>query len=556
MRRKIYPYREITIPFVHIHSKEYKSKYVERGGFPLSKWYDPYYQQPSGQYYYNVPQPQPLRQPYGTHFSQFTPIRPSTQDELILPRGYKYDIVASWGEDLGNGEKFGYNNDFTCYFGNNPNEGLLWVNHEYIGHLSIFVNGYKEEPGTKRTAKQIAIEKYNLGGSVIHILKGAGGNWSIVKGSKYNRRITGNTPINLTGPAKGDAAVGGVTNVIGTFANCSGGKTLWNTAFSGEENYEGIVKDWSESPEVPPLNPTHYGWVVEVDPYDPTSTPKKHTMLGRFAHENAVMTLGKTGRLVVYTGDDTNDQCVYKFVSDGVYKPELGKQNSRLLENGTLYVADMGSNKWIPLDLNKTPKLKDNYKTQGELLVNTREAAKLAGGTPLDRPEDIEIHPQDGSVFIAFTNNLKHGNYYGQIYRLVEGDNNHESTSFVYEIFVSGGPQSGFACPDNLMFDQSGNLWVCTDISSDKTNQGAYRPFKNNGLFMIPTEGPNRGKAIQFASAPVQAELTGTWLAPGGETLFMSVQHPGEESKDVNSPTSRWPYGDIPRPSVVAISKQ
>ncbi|MDQ0859857.1 PhoX family phosphatase [Bacillus sp. V2I10] len=526
----------------------------------MSKWYDPYYQQPSGQYYrqyyFNVPQPQPLRQPYGTYFSQFRPIRPSTKDELILPKGYKYDIVATWGEDLGNGEKFGYNNDFTCYFGNNPNEGLLWVNHEYIGHMSIFVTGYKEEPGTKRTAKQIAIEKYNLGGSVIHIRKGAAGNWSIVKGSKYNRRITGNTPINLTGPAKGDAAVGGVTKVIGTFANCSGGKTLWNTVFSGEENYEGIVEDWSESPEVPPLNPTHYGWVVEVDPNDPTSIPKKHTMLGRFAHENAVMTLGKTGRLVVYTGDDANDQCVYKFVSDGVYKPELGKQNGHLLENGTLYVADMGSNKWIPLDLNKTPKLKDNYKTQGELLVNTREAAKLAGGTPLDRPEDIEIHPRDGSVFIAFTNNLKHGNYYGQIYRLVEGDNNHESTSFVYEIFVSGGPQSGFACPDNLMFDQSGNLWVCTDISSDKTNQGAYSPFKNNGLFMIPTEGPNRGKAIQFASAPVQAELTGTWLAPGGETLFMSVQHPGEESKDVNNPTSRWPYGDIPRPSVVAISKQ
>jgi len=527
----------------------------------MSNWYYPYKPQfiseQYRQYYPHVPHPQPLRQHYGTRFSQFRPIRPSSQDQLILPRGYKYDIVATWGEDFGNGEKFGYNNDFTCYFGSNPNEGLLWVNHEYIGHMSIFVTGYKEEPGgPKRSAQQIAIEKYNLGGSVIHIRKGQDGKWSIVKGSQYNRRITANTPINLTGPAKEDAAVSGVTQVIGTFANCSGGKTLWNTALSGEENYAEIVEDWSENPEVPALNPTHYGWVVEIDPFDPTSTPKKHSMLGRFAHENAVMTLGRSGRLVVYSGDDADDECVYKFVSNGVYNPELGKENSRLLEEGTLYVADMGANKWIPLNLNKTPKLREKYKTQGEVLVNTREAAKLVGGTPLDRPEDVEIHPRDGSVYIALTNNTKHGNYFGQIYHLVEENNDHESTSFVYEIFISGGPQSGFACPDNLMFDQTGNLWVCAGISSDKINQGAYKPFGNNGLFMIPTEGPNRGKVMQFASAPVQAELTGTWLAPDGETLFMSVQHPGEESTDVNNPTSRWPYGDIPRPSVVAITRQ
>ncbi|OMP66950.1 PhoX family protein [Domibacillus epiphyticus] len=521
-------------------------------------WHNPYYSQYIAQQYKKnyPPSTFSVAQPYGTAFSQFRPIPPSDQDELILPRGYKYDIVASWGEDLGNGEKFGFNNDFTCYFGSNPNEGLLWVNHEYIGDMSIFVNGYKEEPGRIRTARQIATEKYNLGGSVIQIRKGDEGKWSIVKGSPYNRRITGNTPINFTGPARGDDAVGGVTQVIGTFANCSGGKTLWNTAFSCEENYADIVKDWSENPEVPSLNPTHYGWVVEIDPNDPKSIPKKHTMLGRFAHENAVMTLGRSGRLVVYSGDDANDQCIYKFISDEVYRPELGKQNSRLMEKGTLYVADMGANKWLPLDLNKTPKLKEEFKTQGEVLVKTRDAAKFIGGTPLDRPEDIEIHPRDGSVYIALTNNTNHGNYFGQIYRLVEDDHNHESTSFFYEIFVSGGPQSGFSCPDNLMFDQSGNLWVCTDISSDKLSQGVYRPFGNNGLYMIPTEGPNRGKVMRFASAPVQAELTGTWLAPDGKTLFMSVQHPGEESKDVNNPTSRWPYGEAPRPSVVAISRQ
>jgi uncharacterized protein len=211
---------------------------------------------------------------HGAPFSQFRPIQPSSQDQLILPNGFKYDIVATWGQDLGNNERFGFNNDFTCYFGSNPNEGLLWVNHEYIGDLSMFVSGYDPKSDSPRTKEQIAIERYNLGGSVIHIRKETGGNWKIVKGSYYNRRITANTPMNLTGPASGDASVGGVTEVIGTFANCSGGKTLWNTAFSCEENFDDVIEDWSGNPEVPELNPTHYGWVVEIDPNDPNSKPK------------------------------------------------------------------------------------------------------------------------------------------------------------------------------------------------------------------------------------------------------------------------------------------
>ncbi|PLR92852.1 PhoX family protein [Bacillus sp. T33-2] len=485
-------------------------------------------------------------------FHQFRPIKHSTRDQLIVPRGYKYDIVASWGDDLGNDEKFGFNNDFTCYFGNNPNDGVLWVNHEYIGNLSMYVTGYTGEG--ERTPEQIRIEKYNVGGSVIHIRKGTDdGKWHIVKGSRYNRRITANTPIELTGPARGDAAVQGATAVTGTFANCSGGKTWWNTALSGEENYEGIIKDWAPAGE---LDPTHYGWVVEIDPLDPNSIPKKHTALGRFAHENAVMTVGRNGRVVVYSGDDANDECVYKFISDGVYRRDAGKENSRLLEEGTLYVADFGSGRWVPLDLEKTPALREKYRTQGEVLVNTRAAAKMVKGTPMDRPEDIEIHPRDGSVYIALTNNIEHGNYYGQIIRLVERNNNHESVNFDYEIFAAGGPQSGFACPDNMAFDSAGNLWVTTDISSGSLNEGAYRHFGNNGLFMIPTAGRDRGKAFQFASGPVQAELTGPWFTPDEKTLFLSVQHPGEETEDPDNPTSRWPHGDIPRPSVVAISRK
>ena len=175
--------------------------------------------------------------------------------------------------------------------------------------------------------------------------------------------------------------------------------------------------------------------------------------------------------------------------------------------------------------------------------------------TPFDKPEDVEIHPFDGSVYVPLTNNLKHGNYFGQICRIVEDDHNHESTSFKYEIFATGGPQSGFSCPDNLMFDQFANLWVCTDISSSSLNAGAYAPFGNNGLYMIPTMGPNRGRAMRFASAPVAAELTGTWRSQMEKPYLCLSNIPGETTKDVNDPTSRWPFGDIPRPSVVAISR-
>jgi uncharacterized protein len=307
-------------------------------------------------------------------FSQFIPISPSMKDELILPKGFRYDVVATWGEDLGNGERFGFNSDFTCYFGYLPDEGLLWVNHEYIGNLSMYVNGYMGYG--YRTPRQVEIEKYYVGGSVIHIKKNPHGQWKLIQGSPYNRRITAHTPISLTGPVRGDSVINGATMVIGTFANCSGGKSLWNTVLSCEENVELTINDWTVPGAWPLLNPKHYGWVVEVDPYDPESIPLKHTALGRFSHENTVMTLGESGRIVVYSGDDANDECVYKYVSDDIYHPSLGKLNRRLLEKGTLYVANLGIGKWLPLDIENSLILKQKYKTQAEVLVDTRGAAK------------------------------------------------------------------------------------------------------------------------------------------------------------------------------------
>jgi uncharacterized protein len=473
----------------------------------------------------------------------FQPITPSDKDELVLPKGFTYDVVAAWGDDIGNGEKFGFNCDLTVYFPINGSSehGLLWVNHEYTGNGKIFLY-----PENTPEAEKHKIEQYNLGGSVIEIKKEKG-KWVLDKKSKYARRITANTPMDLTGPARGDGAVGGVAEVEGTYANCSGGRTKWDTVLTCEENFEEDAKRWGR-------NLTHYGWVVEVDPFDPKSKPKKHTALGRFSHENAAMTLSKDKRLVVYMGDDKEDEHFYKFVSKGKYDPAKGKGNSKLLEEGTLYAANLQEGKWLPLDLEKSPKLKEKFSTQGEVLVNAREAAKLLGATPLDRPEDVEVNPVDGCPYLSLTNNVARGNYYGQIVRFIEDGKDAASETFSFDVFAVGGPKSGFACPDNICFDKKGNLWLFCDISSSKLNQdGAYETFKNNGAFFIPTQGPHKGDAFQFASGPVQCEMTGPWFTPDEKTLFIAVQHPGEETTDLNNPTSRWPYGDTPKPAVVAV---
>jgi secreted PhoX family phosphatase len=228
-----------------------------------------------------------------------------------------------------------------------------------------------------------------------------------------------------------------------------------------------------------------------------------------------------------------------------------------------LYVADFGNGKWVPLDFKNDSIFKDNgFKDQADVLVRAPEAAALNReegdppiGTPMDRCEDIEVHPETGDVYCALTNNELHGNFYGQIIRLRESDNDPTGKDFTYEVFAAGGPQTGFASPDNLAFDNGGNLWIVTDISSSSQNQGIYKPFKNNGAFFMPkgTAGPG-GEVYQFASGPIGSELTGPFFTPNGKTLFLSVQHPGEESENTDNPTSTWPDGDIPRPAVVAIT--
>jgi secreted PhoX family phosphatase len=517
----------------------------------------------------------------------FQPIGPSRADELIVPKGFRVDRIMSWGDDLGSvapdgtPEKFGFNNDFIAYFpidalqgGSNSTEGLLWVNHEYPNPL--FQSGYTPadyRSGKKKTADQIMAEKLAVGGSVVHVRLGSDG-WKPVVPSRFNRRITAAYPeIAFSGPAAAQ-----LVSAIGSLANCSGGRTPWFTALSCEENfldYNGtdpadFKARWSDVPGMA-IDETRYGWVLEVDPFGELP-PIKHTALGRFKHENCAVTRGAKGQIVIYMGDDEADQHLYKFVSAQPDNTKASRAERRkLLEQGTLYAADLSKGRWIPLIYN--PKSKEiiekssafaaikkanpnfQIRNQAELLIHTRIAARALGATPLDRCEDCEVHPLDGSVYVAMTNNTRHGNLYGHIVRLLEDGDDAAAESFRYEIFLAGGPQSGLACPDNLAFDRHGNLWVVCDMSTEKVGEGAYKPFGNNGVYVVPTVGPGAGDAFQFASGPVDSELTGPWFTEDGKTLFLAVQHPGETSPSLDQLTSHWPDGgtSIPKPSIVAI---
>ncbi len=474
-------------------------------------------------------------------------IEPSTEDNLILIDGLDYEVLCAWGDSINNVDYFGYNNDYTAFIPIDNDSAIFWVNHEYPKPL--FVSGYQ---GGLKTKEQVDKELYNVGGSILKIKRTQAGKWKVVKGDKLNKRITGHTKI----PFYWDEAIFGKSAAMGTLGNCSGGVTPWGTILTCEENYdafygEAIIQDGERTTSDPFLQynkyydnpPEHYGWVVEVNPL--TGESKKLVALGRFMHECATIQELDDGRLVVYTGDDTNNQCLYKFISD---KPGS-------LKEGKLYVASLEQKKWLSLDINDNEALKEHFKTQTQVQIRTREAAHFIGATPLDRPEDIDIDPITGDVFISLTNNKDKGNAHGSILKLHEKEGDKSSLEFDYEHFLTGGPESGFTCPDNLAFDKKGNLWFTTDMSGYLVGVPPYESFGNNGLFVFFRSGPHQGQLAQIASAPVDAELTGPTFSPDGKTLFLSVQHPGEYSKSLKDLSSDWPdkNGAIPKPAVVSI---
>ena len=485
---------------------------------------------------------------------------PSEKDDLLVANGLDYHTIIKWGDKISDTDTFGFNNDFTCFIpfdDTNPKDGLLWVNHEYVNPL--FVSDFNPNkhavPSKHRTIEQVDKEMYNVGGSIVRIRE-ENGIWKIVKNDPYNRRITAKTPMKLNW----DTPIKGKTTVIGTHSNCSGGITPWKTFLTCEENYDNFfgeteydqnniashrpsTEGWENFYKYPP---EHYGWVVEVNPTD--GTAQKHIALGRFAHECCTVYELADRRVVAYSGDDKNNEHLYKFISS---KPSS-------LKEGTLYVADTIQGKWMALDWENQPILQSKFKDQTEVLIRAREASKLLGATALNRPEDIEIDPITGNIFVSLTNNKSKNDFHGSILKIEETNGAFDALTFKASTYIAGGEKNGFSCPDNLAFDLSGNLWITSDISgSDMNREGnPYLPFKNNSLFVIPRYGEDSGKVIRVASAPKDAELTGPWFSPDGKTLFLSVQHPGEQTQDKNNPTSTWPFDNegIPKPAVVAIT--
>lgn len=467
-------------------------------------------------------------------------LSPTNLDDLVLANGLSYHLIIKHGDKINQQDHFGFNNDYIDYVVLNDQEILMWVNNEYVHPL--FIGGYE------RTKENIDKEKYEVGGSLIKLKKTQKG-YVLVENDPLNQRITGATRIPFHPPQK----ILGNTYGLGTLGNCAGGKTPWGTILTCEENFQDYYGDRQEDGSIkhPKYSlhwdkfdfrpPEHYGWVVEVNPL--TGEAKKHIHLGRFAHESATCIKAKNGHVVVYSGDDKKDEHLYKFVS----------KSGENFDEGTLYVADIGQGKWLELSLNN-PKLKNMFKSHTDLMIRVREASKILGATELDRPEDIEIHPLTGDIFITLTNNKPKGNYHGSILKISEEDGDYSSLSFKSETFLTGG--DFLSCPDNLTFDSQGNLYIATDISGSSMNKEPYTKFKNNGLFVVPTSGEFEGQAIQLASAPTDAELTGLKFSPHEESLFVSVQHPGENSETLKSLTSHWPFNDgqsIPRSAVIEM---
>jgi uncharacterized protein len=563
----------------------------------------------------------------------FKPISLSTEDKILLPQGYEYNVVIRWGDPISRAAKrfdhtnwdaksqeasFGYNNDYVSflplpgYQSKRSNQALLWANHEYTNPELIFA-GYTAGKASK---EQVDVELAAHGGTVVQVFRDSSGNIEYLPVSGYNRRITANTPMEITGPAAGHPLLQTRADptgklVLGMLNNCAGGTTPWGTILTAEENFNQYfafndnVKDTSIKAlharygmtakasgrvwenhyerfnlEANPNEAFRFGFIVEIDPYDPTMTPKKRTALGRFKHEGAETSLAADGRVVMYMGDDERFDYMYKFVTKGKFNPTNRAANLNLLDEGTLYVARVnadGTGDWLPLVVGFDKLTAANgFGTQADICIKTRFAADLLGATKMDRPEDFERNPVTGAVYCVLTNNSRRtaaqvdkanpraDNKDGHILELLEENNDASATKFKWSLFlVCGNPSdpstyfggfpkekvSAVATPDNISFDNKGNMWIATD-GMDASNLKS-----NDGVFAVPTTGAERGRVQQFMSSTKGSEVCGPIFTPDNRNYFAAIQHPGEGGT-VDKPVSLFPDGvGVPRPTVISVKK-
>lgn len=557
--------------------------------------------------------------------------------------GYEAQTLIRWGDPVEPGapafdparqsaaaqaKQWGYNNDYLAFLplprgSTSADHGLLFANFEYTDHYLMFP-GIKAGDAAKLSREQVEIELAAHGFGVVEIRRdNAANRWSWVKDSPYNRRITMlASECRLSGPAAGHARLKTSadptgTRVIGTLNNCAGGKTPWGTILSAEENFHqyfgGDVKKTADAArferygvavkpayswhlhdarfdvEKEPNESNRFGWMVEVDPYDPRSVPVKRTALGRFKHEAASCVVNPDGRLVVYSGDDERFEYVYRFVSKGKVDPANRDANRDLLDDGTLSVARFaadGSGSWLPLVWGQGPLTEANgFASQADVLIEVRRAADLLQATPMDRPEDVEASPRTGAVYVVLTNNAtrtaekadaanpRGPNLHGHIIEMIPpgtgaADRDHAAATFRWEIFLLAGdpakpddkaryhPETTadgwLSCPDNVAFDRQGRLWVATD--------GAPKFGLADGVWAADTDGPGRALCRHFYRTPIGSELCGPEFNTDDTAFFAAVQHPGDsKGSTFDQPSTRWPdfaEGVPPRPSVQVIVKK
>jgi len=585
----------------------------------------------------------------------FKPVSTSTVDSVIVPEGYVSEVLYRWGDPCVSGApaflktaeqswnaqelQAGDNHDAINFFPfkdaqENPQNdaGLLCINHEYINPEYFFPVGdenWYDNLDADMVKKMVAAH----GVSVIEVSKSASGEWSVVSNSTFNRRITGYTPIEISGPAAGHDLMKTTADpqgleALGTLNNCGAGMTPWGTYITCEENFNGYFG--SDNPLFEPTDhenryglraggfgyrwhtqdprfdifenrnePNRFGWVVEIDPFQPTSKPKKRTALGRFKHENAEFVLSTSKQAVVYMGCDERNEYLYKFVSDGVYDEATPSSGNDLLDSGTLYVAKLeagetiGDNKgtgtWIPLIFNENGLTEANgFTSQADILIRARAASDRVGATMMDRPEWIAANPKKkGEVYLSCTNNNRRGsedpatsnaidgttkagsarpavddanpravNNWGHIIRWNEAGEDATATTFEWDIFaIAGNPNladttkhgssnitvdNTFNSPDGLQFDPEGRLWIQSD--GKYTNEGDYEGQGNNQMLVADVE---TGEIRRFMVGPSGCEVTGVTWTPDGTACFVDIQHPGEVAQHPNKPADIGTYPDM-----------
>ena len=546
----------------------------------------------------------------------FKSVPKSDADAVIVPAGYTPRVLFAWGDPISNGPPFkpdasnsaeeqaqqaGMHHDGMHFFplplaSNNPQHehGLLAINHEYLDQHLLFADGLKTW-----TLEKLRKAQHAVGVSIIEVRRD-GPDWQMVRPSKYARRITAKTPMSIGGPARGSAWMKTAADpegieVLGTHSNCANGFTPWGTYLTCEEGIAGFFAQPSGNPgarqaryglrnssgyrwpefderfnaDRHPNEFNRYGWVVEIDPFDPASKPVKRSALGRCAHENSVHAVAADGRVVIYTGDDGQFEYIYKFVSRDAWNPRERAANRDLLDHGTLYVGkflDDGSGHWIALVPEQNGLTANNgFADQADVLVHARLAGDQVGATKMDRPEWIAVHPQSGDAYVSLTNNTKRGaagnagpdnvnprnnNIHGHILRWRETGGDAAALTFSWDIFALAGDPAhpdpaqhgnikgdAFGCPDSLTFSPDGTLWICTDTPTP--GRSDFARLGNNQVLAADTIS---GEIRRFMTAPCGCETAGLSFTPDGKTAFLNIQHPGEVSINREGPrSSNWP---------------